>query len=48
MGTRSELLGKNGIYRRIYDMQMSSADRDLLAEGGEDPGGAQTEERGRV
>ena len=48
MGTHSELLAKNGIYRRIYDIQMSSADRDLLAEGGEDPGGAQTEERGRV
>ena len=48
MGTHSELLAKNGIYRRIYDIQMSSADRDLLAEGGEDPGGAQTEERGRA
>ena len=48
MGTHSELLAKNGIYRRIYDIQMSSADRDLLAEGGEESDTAQTEERGRA
>jgi len=27
MGTHSELISKNGIYRRIYDIQMSHDDR---------------------
>ena len=35
MGTHAELIARPGIYREIYDIQMSSDDRRLLEEGGE-------------
>ncbi len=35
LGTHDELLQKNGIYKRIYDIQMSSDDRALLEKEGE-------------
>ena len=35
MGTHAELIARPGIYREIYDIQMSSDDRQLLEEGGE-------------
>ena len=34
LGTHRELIEREGIYKRIYDIQMSSEDRFLL-EGGE-------------
>ncbi len=34
-GTHAELISRKGIYRDIYDIQMSSDDRALLEEGGE-------------
>ena len=34
MGTHSQLIARPGIYREIYDIQMSSDDRRLLEEGG--------------
>lgn len=39
MGTHSELIRKQGIYRRIYDIQMSQDDRDRLQAGGARDGG---------
>lgn len=35
LGTHAELIGRPGIYRSIYEIQMSSDDRALLQEGGE-------------
>lgn len=35
MGTHEELIHQDGIYKSIYDIQMSSDDRLLLQEGGE-------------
>ena len=35
MGTHDELIHQDGIYKSIYDIQMSSDDRLLLQEGGE-------------
>lgn len=34
LGTHAELIAKPGIYRDIYDIQMSSDDRRLIEEGG--------------
>ncbi len=34
MGTHAELISRPGIYRDIYDIQMSSDDRRLIEEGG--------------
>lgn len=34
-GTHSELISRSGIYKDIYDIQMSSDDRKLILEGGE-------------
>lgn len=34
LGTHQELISRPGIYKDIYDIQMSSDDRRLLAEGG--------------
>ena len=31
-GTHEELIGHNGLYRRVYDIQMSQDDRLLLEE----------------
>lgn len=39
MGTHYELIGKQGIYRRIYDIQMSQDDRECLQAGGARDGG---------
>lgn len=36
MGTHQELLQRNGIYRRIYDIQMSQDDRRSVADSGDD------------
>jgi len=33
MGTHNELIAKEGIYRQIYDIQMSSRDRELIEAG---------------
>ena len=38
MGTHQELISRPGMYRDIYDIQMSSDDRALIMEGGEDNG----------
>ena len=35
LGTHSELISRPGIYKEIYEIQMSSDDRRLVAEGGE-------------
>lgn len=35
IGTHQELISRPGIYKEIYDIQMSSDDRALIAEGGE-------------
>lgn len=35
MGTHAQLISRPGIYKDIYDIQMSSDDRRLLTEGGE-------------
>lgn len=35
IGTHEELISRPGIYREIYDIQMSSDDRKLIEEGGE-------------
>ncbi len=35
MGTHAELISRPGIYKEIYDIQMSSDDRALVEEGGE-------------
>ena len=35
MGTHTELIARPGIYKEIYDIQMSSDDRALIQEGGE-------------
>ena len=35
VGTHAELITRPGIYKDIYDIQMSSDDRALIAEGGE-------------
>ncbi|MBQ9594084.1 MAG: ABC transporter ATP-binding protein, partial [Lachnospiraceae bacterium] len=37
-GTHEELAAGHGIYRQIYDIQMSQDDRRFLEEGGEDDG----------
>ena len=34
LGTHAELISRPGIYREIYDIQMSSDDRRLIEEGG--------------
>ena len=34
IGTHAELIAKPGIYKDIYDIQMSSDDRRLIEEGG--------------
>ncbi len=34
LGSHGELISRPGIYKDIYDIQMSSDDRRLLAEGG--------------
>lgn len=34
IGTHEELISRSGIYREIYDIQMSSDDRRLIEEGG--------------
>jgi len=39
VGTHSELISRPGIYKDIYDIQMSSDDRRLLEEGGGNHGG---------
>ena len=40
LGSHEELMAKNGLYREIYDLQMTGEDRDLLLseEGGESHG----------
>ena len=35
IGTHAQLITRPGIYKEIYDIQMSSDDRALIAEGGE-------------
>lgn len=35
LGTHGELISRPGIYKEIYDIQMSSDDRKLVAQGGE-------------
>ena len=35
IGTHAELIQRPGIYKDIYDIQMSSDDRRLIQEGGE-------------
>ena len=35
LGTHAQLIARPGIYREIYEIQMSSDDRRLLAEGGD-------------
>ncbi len=35
IGTHAELISRPGIYHEIYDIQMSSDDRQLMSEGGE-------------
>ena len=37
-GTHEELIARPGIYRTIYEIQMSSDDRALLEEGGDSRG----------
>ena len=39
LGTHAQLVEKPGIYRDIYNIQMQSADRALLEEGGSKHGG---------
>ena len=39
LGTHSELIARPGIYREIYEIQMSSDDRRLIQEGGRADGG---------
>lgn len=39
LGTHAQLVEKPGIYRDIYHIQMQSADRALLEEGGSEHGG---------
>lgn len=39
LGTHAQLVEKPGIYRDIYNIQMQSADRALLEEGGSEHGG---------
>ena len=34
-GTHEELIAQPGLYRQIYDIQMSAADRALLEHSGE-------------
>ena len=34
-GTHRELIERDGIYRKIYEIQMNQDDRRLLEEGGE-------------
>ena len=36
VGTHSELIGRPGLYKDIYDIQMSSDDRRWIEEGGSD------------
>ena len=38
LGTHAQLVEKPGIYRDIYNIQMQSADRALLEEGGSEHG----------
>ena len=40
LGSHDELMARGGLYREIYDLQMTGEDRDLLfaQEGGEDDG----------
>ena len=35
LGTHQELISRPGIYKEIYDIQMSSDDRKLIEQGGE-------------
>ena len=39
MGTHEELISRPGVYREIYDIQMSSDDRRLIEEGGAEDAG---------
>ena len=39
MGTHEELISRPGVYREIYDIQMSSDDRRLIEEGGAENAG---------
>lgn len=39
-GTHAQLIARDGIYKRIYDIQMSSSDRELIERGRRAPGGA--------
>ena len=39
IGTHEELISRPGIYREIYDIQMSSDDRRLIEEGGAEDAG---------
>jgi len=34
LGTHAELISRPGIYKQIYDIQMSSDDRRMIEEGG--------------
>lgn len=36
MGSHAQLITRPGIYKEIYDIQMSRDDRRLLEEGGEE------------
>ena len=40
LGSHEELMAKNGLYREVYDLQMTGEDRELLfsEEGGESHG----------
>lgn len=35
IGTHADLITRPGIYKEIYDIQMSSDDRALIGEGGD-------------
>ena len=35
LGTHAQLIARPGLYKEIYDIQMSSDDRRLIQEGGE-------------